>query len=269
MFQTRIENHTMVMEALGGRERTIRVLLPDGYDQDNSAYPVLYMHDGQNLFDDRMASYGKSWGIKETVEALGLHVIVVGIDNAGDIRRLDEYCPYINYRLKYSEGDFIYRNVGGEGEAYGRFLVEQLVPFIDTHYRTLKAPAYRLLAGSSMGGVISLTVGLSHQAIFGKIAAFSSALWFAENDLFHFMDDVKDEGLQKVYLDTGTHESSLDEDMSKIYVSTNQAMYRALTRVFGPERVQFVLEQGAIHNEAAWEKRFKEMIVNFLNCHES
>jgi predicted alpha/beta superfamily hydrolase len=153
-----------------GRSRRLWIYLPPGYANSGRRYPVLYMHDGQNLFDAATSLNGE-WGVDETLDSLAARadrgVIVVGIDNGGD-HRLDEYSPWRNARYG-----------GGEGDAYVEFLVRTLKPYIDEHYRTLVDRENTGIAGSSMGGLISLYAALKYPDVFGKAGVFSPSLWFA------------------------------------------------------------------------------------------
>lgn len=149
------------------RKRRIWIYLPDGYASSTRRYPVMYMHDGQNLFDEYVSGYGE-WGVDECLDSLQQQTknacIVVGIDNGP--KRLNEYNPYDNERFG-----------PGEGKAYTAFLVNQLKPFIDKHYRTLTSPQNTIIAGSSMGGVISYYAVLEYPNVFGKAGIFSPAFW--------------------------------------------------------------------------------------------
>jgi alpha-glucosidase len=133
------------------RKRRIWIYLPDGYSSTRTRYPVLYMHDGQNVFDI-ISSYAGEWGVDECIDTMMRKCIVVGIDHGGD-KRLNEYCPY----------DFTLQGFGGsnsvnkgEGDQYVDFLVRTLKPYIDKQYRTLKNKNNTFIAGSSMGGLISM-----------------------------------------------------------------------------------------------------------------
>jgi alpha-amylase len=158
------------MPQLEGRTRRVWLYLPPDYATSHQRYPVLYMHDGQNLFD-AATSFAGEWGVDETLDslhALGVpDAIVVGIDN-GLQRRMDEYSPWRNARYG-----------GGEGAAYVDFLVRTLKPYIDRHYRTLPDRLHTGIAGSSMGGLISLYAALKYPDVFGEAGVFSPALWFA------------------------------------------------------------------------------------------
>jgi len=158
----------MKIPQLDNRERRIWVYLPPDYNQSNRRYPVLYMHDGQNLFD-QATSFAGEWQVDETLERLfkekGFAIIVVGIDNGGE-RRIDEYSPWVN--SEYGRG--------GEGDAYVRFIVETLKPYIDSKYRTL--PNETGIMGSSLGGLISIYAGFKYPEVFKYVGAMSPAFWF-------------------------------------------------------------------------------------------
>ncbi|KUJ83616.1 esterase [Microbulbifer flavimaris] len=152
------------------RERTIRVYLPAGYHTSGQRYPVLYMHDGQNLFDDATA-YAGEWGVDETLAALqadrGLALIVVGIDHGGEAR-INELKPFDH--PEYGPG---------EGEAYLHFLVEELKPRIDTEFRTLADRQHTAIMGSSLGGLISHVAITRYSGTFSRAGIFSPAYWIA------------------------------------------------------------------------------------------
>ena len=154
------------------RTRRVWVYLPPGYrvPGDTTRYPVLYMHDGQNVFD-AATSYVGEWGVDETLDSLaatGARVgIVVAVDH-GVERRLDEYSPWRNDA----------HDAGGEGDAYVDFLATTLKPFIDERYRTMPEREATGVAGSSMGGLISLYAALRYPEVFGRVGVFSPAFWF-------------------------------------------------------------------------------------------
>jgi metallo-beta-lactamase class B len=153
-----------------GRTRRVWLYLPPDYATSGKRYPVLYMHDGQNLFDNATAFSGE-WGVDEALDSLHARgdrgVIVVGVDNGGQ-RRLDEYSPWKNDRFG-----------GGDGAAYVEFLARTLKPYVDARYRTLPEREHTGVMGSSMGGLISLYAGLRHPEVFGRVGVFSPSLWFS------------------------------------------------------------------------------------------
>ncbi len=156
------------------RTRRIWIYLPKGYAQSDKRYPVIYMQDGQNLFNEQTAFAGE-WGMDECLDSLydrlGQSCIVVGIDHAGE-KRINEYNPWNNA----SHGK-------GEGVAYADFLAHTLKPFIDQHYRTRPDAAHTAVGGSSMGALISLYCQWQYPDIFGGVCAFSPSLWIAPEAL--------------------------------------------------------------------------------------
>lgn len=167
---TRILYENFEMPQLG-RTRRIWLYLPSDYHQNTEKrYPVIYLQDGQNLFDERYAAFGE-WDVDGTMMYLEREgfsgAIVVGIDNGSSLR-IDEYSPYQN------------EHGGGEGDQYADFLVQTLKPHIDSKFRTLADRENTAIGGSSMGGLISLYAGLKYEDVFGKLLIFSPSLWFSE-----------------------------------------------------------------------------------------
>ncbi|MBY0098454.1 alpha/beta hydrolase [Mesobacillus maritimus] len=134
------------------RERTIRVYLPTNYDSSHQRYPVLYMHDGQYLFRDEDTKLGGSWRIEDYLNKSEYEVIIVGIDCADGLLRIEEYGPWENHFIR-ERIDGVKGTVGGKGELYVDYIVNELKPIIDDKYRTIKEDA--AMAGSSMGGLIT------------------------------------------------------------------------------------------------------------------
>ena len=170
------------------RSRRVWLYLPPGYDApgNTARYPVLYMHDGQNVFD-AATSYVGEWGVDETLDSLAAAgvtaPIVVAVDHGGE-RRLDEYSPWRNETFRWPGSDpdapaAPGPGPGGEGEAYVEFLTTTLKPTIDARFRTLPGRETTGILGSSMGGLISLYAALRHPDVFGRVGVFSPAFWFA------------------------------------------------------------------------------------------
>jgi len=153
-----------------GRTRRVWIYLPPGYATTRGRFPVLYLQDGQNVFDGA-TSFAGEWGVDEALDSLNARgdsgIIVVAVDNGGT-KRLDEYSPWRNARYG-----------GGEGDAYLHFLVLTLKPYVDRHFRTRADAADTGIGGSSMGGLISLYAGLKYPTVFGRVLVFSPSLWFA------------------------------------------------------------------------------------------
>ncbi|NOU16165.1 MAG: alpha/beta hydrolase [Bacteroidales bacterium] len=178
------------------RKRTIRMYFPPNYSS-GKRFPVIYMHDGQNLFDSA-TSFSGEWKVDEILDSLykyhNFSCIVVGIYN-GENQRLNEFSPWHNDSL----------NAGGDGDKYAKFIVKILKPFIDSHYRTLIDRENTAIIGSSMGGLISLYITLQYPEVFGKAAIFSPSLWFSPK-VFEMMQKYNLKKIQKIYLISGAKE---------------------------------------------------------------
>jgi predicted alpha/beta superfamily hydrolase len=183
-------------------KRDILVYLPpsyegSSYDGVKDRYPVIYMHDGQNLFDER-TSFAGAWHVGETMQQLsreGIEAIIVGIPNMGR-DRLAEYGPFRDREQR-----------GGRGELYLAFIVETLKPLIDHDFRTLPGRMNTGIAGSSMGGLISLYAFFRHPAVFGLAGILSPSLWFTREALLDFVYRAP-YWPGRIYLDAGTREYS-------------------------------------------------------------
>ncbi len=226
-------------------DRDIIVYVPEGYDaQAARRYPVLYLHDGQNLFDGR-TSYiaGCSWKIHETADLVIAAgnvepLIIVGIYNTG-IERLLEYTPTPDSGLG-----------GGEAPLYGRLLIEELKPFIDRHYRTLGGPEHTGLGGSSLGGLVSLYLGLEHPGVFGKLAVLSPSVWWARRSILTFVRHAKPHPRPRVWLDMGALEASkMIRDADLLY---QLLLHRGWTE---GDTLLYTRVAGGKHDESAWAQR--------------
>lgn len=248
-----------------GTERKVRVYLPPNIEQGES-YPVLYMHDGQNLFYPEWSKHNKSWMIHDSLNELFARSestpIVVGVDcptNNPDDRqtlRLDEYSPWIKTDLFQSPRWSDIPSAGGNGEHYADFIVKTLKPFIDENFPTLPQKENTYVGGSSMGGLISLYISLKYPELFNGVMALSSAFWFSPTEMKDFISKARDIS-QNIYLDIGTCETS-DESVSEfptIYLDSNREVYDHLLNC-GHTEVSFKVIDGAEHDELAWAKRF-------------
>ncbi len=252
------------------KSRIIRVWTPSDYQSRlDKHYPVLYMHDGQNLFDRETAAYGEIWDVHTAIEALMENgdfggAIVVGIDNAPGLERLDEYSPWITERIDdLKELGEYERDFGGQGIEYGQFLVDTLKPYIDSHYRSLPDRENTGVAGSSMGGFISLYLGVAYPEIYSKIGAFSTAVWFADKALFKHVSKLNPNYKTRWYLDIGTEETSNKniEGFNALYVDGTLAVEKKLLELGVLRKdVKVVIEEGATHFETAWARRFPEAL---------
>lgn len=225
------------------RKRQVWIYLPSDYDeQREKRYPVLYMNDGQNMFDPATSCSGE-WYIDETLDMYSQHgihdgAIVVAIENSKLRQR--EYMP------------------GMEADKYAEFIVYSLKPFIDLNFRTLPFRETTGIGGSSMGGLISLYIGLKYQNVFGKIASFSPAMGIGWSDIAAFSRKYP----MKIYNDVGTAEVQKSKRLSKKYADNVIAAHRALKKIGFPEsELQLLVEPGSSHHEFAWAKRFGAAFV--------
>jgi predicted alpha/beta superfamily hydrolase len=221
------------------RHRRIAIYLPEGYFKSAKRYPVLYMHDGQNLFDDFTAGFGE-WGIDESLDSLikkgKKGCIVVGIDNGP--KRLNEYNPYA------------FEQFGkGEGDAYVNFIVETLKPYIDRQFRTMPNKENTIIAGSSMGGLISYYAMLKHPGVFGKAGVFSPAFWTAD-EIKQLTDSVGKsvKGLLFFYMGGMEGEKYL-ADM----INISERLAKVSTTY-----IYTAIDAEGEHNEMAWKKWFAD-----------
>ena len=224
------------------RTRTLRIYLPPGYDETDQRFPVWYMHDGQNLFDPSTA-FVTDWKLKIIMDKVPTsnQAIIVGIDN-GSLDRINEYAPFKNKK----------NGSGGQGDLFLKFIVETLKPSIDTSYRTLSDKNNTIMAGSSMGGLISFYAGLVYPNIFGKIGVLSPAFWFNPKVL----------DLAKQYKDA---------DRSRFYVSGSKVEFKTMEKTlqdtydalktggFDDNNIRVIARDKGKHNEKFWSKEFKPM----------
>jgi predicted alpha/beta superfamily hydrolase len=219
------------------RTRRVWIYLPPSYNTTQRKYPVLYMHDGQNVFDDA-TSFAGEWGVDETLDSISAkkrEIIVVAVDHGGP-KRINEYCPYDMER--YGKG---------EGDQYVDFLVKTLKPFIDKNYRTVKDKSGTFIAGSSMGGIISMYAVLKYPKVFGGAGVFSPAFWVGPK----IFDDIKTKGKlvnSKIYFYCGGQESeSMEPDMIKAFEEMRKVSKSHMTTVVRPD---------GKHTEWVWRQEF-------------
>ena len=222
------------------RERRIWIYLPAGYEGSRKKYPVIYMHDGQNLFDDA-TSFSGEWGVDEYIDSLQTtgdkEAIIVGIDN-GQAKRMTEYNPYTLGKFGKGEGDY-----------YVDFLVKTLKPFIDKKYRTLKGRPNTFIAGSSMGGLISLYAVLKYPKIFGGAGIFSPSFWAAQGIDSMVRSHAGSMSARLFFYTGGREGNSMVANQKRIIDEIEQS---------SASKVKEVVDPGGQHNEAAWRKHFPE-----------
>ena len=267
----RSEGHRVVGDVLVAQDvdspqlhnqRDVIVYLPPSYTHSDQRYPVLYMHDGQNLFD-HATSFAGEWNVDETLEDLArqdrLEAIVVGISNSG-ASRLDEYSPFIDR----SYG-------GGHGNQYVAFIANTLKPLVDHQFRTLPQRRKTGIMGSSMGGLISLYAFFRREDTFGFAGVMSPSLWFAKGSIYGYVENASYLP-GRIYLDAGTREmggsrySLRKRVQSRNYYAGVRRMKRILVnKGYRPVRdIMHVEEKWANHNEAAWARRLPGALRFFL-----
>jgi len=226
-------------------QRDLIVYLPPGYDaQPQRRFPVLYLHDGQNLFDGSTSFIpGMDWHVGQTADHF-IHegrvepLIIVGIYNAGK-QRLREYTPTRAPRLG-----------GGSANRYAKFLLEEVRPFVNSQYRAQEGPENTGIGGSSLGGLVSLYVGLRQPEIFGKIAALSPSVWWNERVILRFAAAAPVQPLPRIWLDIGTREGP------RIVDDVERFRDILIGKGWQPGRnLHYERIEGAEHNEAAWARR--------------
>ena len=253
LFRTRTAagSHTVVTDIPGpvaGETRTIVVHLPGDYDEEVRRYPVIYMQDGQNLFDDG-TSYAGSWRLSEelvSASRLGANAIIVGVYHAAQ-HRVNEYSPFIDERVG-----------GGQAEAYVAWMADVLRPIINARYRTLPAREHTGVAGSSMGGLLSIFALFQRRDVFGFAAVMSPSLWFANGAIFDWVQ-AQPFSDARIYLDVGAREGPR--------TLANAQRLRELLVAKGyvrGERLRWVEDAIGVHHESAWGRRFRKALPALL-----
>lgn len=248
-FSGTIRVHKPFVSKHLARSREVFVWLPPGYEKEaGRRYPVLYMHDGQTVFD--VSEFGAEWQMDETagrlVEAGVIEpLIIVGVDNTID--RLEEYTPY----PVEQDGKI----VGGKGGLYGRLLVEELKPFIDRTYRTLPDAAHTGLGGSSLGGLVSLYLGLRSPEVFGKLIVASPAVWRGDGAIVKEVASLPRKTGQKIWLDVGTKEGE------RMLTGARELHDALVAKGWKDgEDLRYLKVKDATHSETAWAARVEEML---------
>ena len=238
-------------------DRNIIVYLPPDYEGNRERrYPVFYLHDGQNMFDAETAFLGQEWHADETAESMIRQgaidpVIMVGIYNTGE-HRIDEYT-----HVKDAHG-----RSGGQARHYASMIVGELKPFIDAEYRTLTGANFTGMGGSSLGGLVTLYVGLRYPEIFGKLAVLSPSVWWRNGSILRMIREQPITAKRpKMWLDIGTAEGSHPERIVNDARRLRDALLKQGWRL-GDDLVYFE-DRGALHNEEAWAARLPR-VLEFL-----
>lgn len=221
--------------------RKIWLYLPKNYETSTKKYPVIYMHDAQNLFDAK-TSFAGEWNVDEKLDSLDAQIIVVGIENGGD-KRLEELTPYKNE--KYG---------GGNADKYLEFIVNTLKPEIDKKYRTKSNAKNTTIMGSSLGGLVSFYAVIKYPDVFGKAGVFSPAFWINRMDINDYMTNSK-KLKAKIYFLCGDSEGN-DDDM----VNDLNHMEKLLNtnRCYCLHLNKKVIVKGGRHNEKLWRDGFTD-----------
>lgn len=245
MSGPQLHKHEQFASRILRNRRDLIVYLPPDYeDQPGRHFPVLYLQDGQNLFDgDTSYVRGQDWRVGQTADERIKSgkiepLLIVGIYNTGK-SRVREYTPWRVPKLG-----------GGGAERYGKFLLEEAMPFIQSVYRVERGPESTGIGGSSLGGLLSLYLGLKMPDVFGKIAALSPSVWWDRGGIHRFAANKKFALRSKIWLDIGTREGPrIPGEVEK---------FRDLLLAKGwrlEEDLHFERIEGGEHNEAAWARR--------------
>ena len=255
MLSEQIKMHENFGSAQLAEPRNVLVYLPPGYGTEpERRFPVLYMHDGQNLCNPEDAFGGIVWAVDETAQRLILAgeiepLIIVGIYNTG--HRLDEYT-----HVKSTAGRM--RGKGGKADQYGRMIIEELKPFIDREYLTKPEREYTGLGGSSLGGLVSFYLGLKRPDVFSRLAVMSPSAWWANNQIIRDAARLAERLPLRIWLDIGKREGS----RIKHQVRALKEILLANGWQMGADLAYFEIPE-ARHEESAWAARFGE-VLKFL-----
>ncbi len=246
----RVEVHPQFHSRFLEHDRDISVYLPPGYEEEpHRDFPVLYLHDGQNLFDPRTSFVrGQTWRVAETADVvIGARevepLVIVGIANSGE-QRLAEYTPVRDRKLG-----------GGEADKYGRLITEELMPFIRSNYRTLEGPAHTGLGGSSLGGLATLYLGLKCSKVFGRLAALSPSVWWGQKNIIGYVNKARPACRPRIWLDVGDAEGPPA-------LADAGLLERRLKARGWRTNIDLHYEHiaGGTHDEAAWAERVGPML---------
>lgn len=253
-----IQSHPDFESRILGNRRNVLVYLPPGYRRSRTRrYPVLYLHDGQNVFDAATAFGGTEWGVDETAQRLVQQklidpVIIVAVDNTGD-NRIHEYAPT---RGRLEEGKR--KRSRGLLRQYGSFLINELKPFIDARYRTLTGPEYTGLGGSSLGGLATIVLGLWFPNVFRRLAVMSPSIWWDDCVLYKMIEEIDEQAKPplKIWLDTGTNEPGWERArvLRDGLIDKGWRLH---------DDLHYFEDEGAGHTEGAWAHRF-DAVIRFL-----
>lgn len=253
-----IKRHRAFLSKVLGNRRDVLVYLPPGYWRFSSKrYPVLYMHDGQNVFDAATSFAGVEWGVDETAQGLINQkliepLIVVAVANTGE-ERVDEYAPTPGV---IEPKNYPKRRSRGLAHLYGQFLMEELKPFIDKKYRTKPDAESTGLGGSSLGGLATLAIGIFYSEVFTRLMVMSPSIWWDDYAILRLVGILGEKPPLKIWLDTGTDEPGweLARHLGDCLIDKGWQLGLDLS---------YLEVKGANHSEAAWAARV-EPALRFL-----
>jgi predicted alpha/beta superfamily hydrolase len=257
-FTGNIKRHPAFPSKILGNRRDVLVYLPRGYGRlSRRRYPVLYLQDGQNVFDAATSFSGVEWGVDETAERLTKEnliepLIIVAVANMGE-KRVDEYTPtrgVIDAKAKRK------KRSKGLARQYGHFLIEELKPYIDRKYRTNPSAEFTGLGGSSLGGLVTFALGILYPQTFSRLMVMSPSIWWDDFAIYRLVDSIQRKPPLKIWLDTGTAELGWER--------ARELVNRLLEKGWKLQKdLQYMEVQGADHSEAAWAPRV-EPALRFL-----
>ncbi len=229
-------------------EKTIRIYLPENYYNSLDHYPVLYMFDGQNLYDGRYSYSGVGWQIDECLKYLGKDVIVVGIDNANE-KRMEEYSPFP-----------IIKTTDNYGKTFATFVCYTLKAHIDKSYRTLPQRQHSAIGGSGMGGLLALYTGLLHNTTFQTVCCISVTTWLTGNSTKQFLDMLSTQNDSKVYISVGEKEDNVQFGSGETYNVVND--FNKLISALRKKgcSVNAEMFKNGEHHEKYWRKPFMNFV---------
>ncbi|WP_051669530.1 alpha/beta hydrolase [Bryobacter aggregatus] len=235
-------------------ERELVIYLPPGYEQRPSQrYPVMYFHDSQNVFEPHTAFIpGQYWQVPETADRLITEqrvepLILVGIPHGGT-RRIDEFTPSPNPQEHY----------GGQAASYGRMLVEEVIPFIDRDYRTLPGPKHTGLGGSSLGGLVTIYLGIRYPEVFGRLAVMSPSVWWDYRMILRKIVSITHKHRAKLWLDVGLREGNNPKAVLRdVRLLRDVLMHKGWKA--GSNLFYYEDHEGG-HDERAWAARVPSML---------
>ena len=234
-----------IPELTGDAARLVYVYLPASYETDQGRrYPVLYMFDGHNVFFDSHATYGTSWGMEQYMDETQTQMIIVAVEcNHGpDHARICEYSPY-------SFTDDYFGDIKGRGKIYMDWMIKVLKPRIDASYRTLTQREHTMIAGSSMGGLMSLYAVLKHNDVFSRAACLSASFHFCQKEVEKLIREAEIDRDTIIYLDFGSEEMSRHKNLKEKYIEIVSLLLRR--EIYLETRII----PGGTHCEASWNRQ--------------